>query len=251
MASKSTALAIVENYGIAPAEIAELAQAIKEEIGAMGALDLPRTNVPAGGSSAWSVKATSDDKRPTVTDALEGVIIMHHPFYAYYSNPKPAPGTRPDCSSRDGVSGITADGGEMVSCATCPYNQFGSGVKADGTPSRGKACKNSFMLYLLREGEILPTMVKIPPTGVKPLKSYFQGLLMPKDKANPMRRPYEVVTRITLGNAKSADGTEYSVPEFEAVGALDKETAESLRRFGQSFVGLAPVTETAGEDDVF
>ena len=93
MASKSTALALVENYGIAPAEIAELAQAIKEEIGAMGALDLPRTNVPAGGSSAWSVKATSDDKRPTVTDALEGVIIMHHPFYAYYSNPKPAPGT--------------------------------------------------------------------------------------------------------------------------------------------------------------
>lgn len=253
MANKSTALAIVEDFALSPASVAELAQAIKEEMGAMGALDLPRTNVPAGGTLAWSIKATADDKRPTVTEALEGVIVLHHPAYAYYSNPTPAPGTRPDCSSRDGVSGITTEGGEMISCATCPYNQFGSGVKADGSPSRGKACKNAFMLYMLREGEILPTMVKIPPTGVKPLKSYFQGLLLPKDKSNPMRRPHEVVTRITLNFATSTDsGTSYAVPAFEAVGALAPEAAEALKKYGQSFVGVAPVADAmVAEDDVF
>jgi len=252
MATKSTALAVLDSYAISPDAVAELAQAIKEEIGVMGALDLPRTHVPSGGVLAWPVKATADDQRPAMVEELEGVIVLHHPAYAYYSNPTPAPGTRPDCSSRDGVTGITTDGGEMVPCATCPYNQFGSGLREDGTPSRGKACKNAFMLYLLREGEILPTMVKIPPTGVKPLKSYLQGLLIPRDRSNPMRRPHQVVTRITLNPATSASGTTYAVPAFEAIGALAPETAESLRRYGQSFVGVTPVADAmAADEDVF
>lgn len=247
--TKTNALAVVDEFAVSSASVAELAQAIKEEIGAMGALDLPRTNVPAGGTLAWSVKATADDKRPSVVEALEGVIVLHHPAYAYYSNPTPAPGTRPDCASRDGVSGITTEGGELISCATCPYNQFGSAVKADGSPGKGKACKNAWTLYVLREGEILPTMVKIPPTGVKPLKSYIQGLLLPRDKSNPMRRPHEVITRITLNPATSGDGTTYAVPAFEAVGALKPETADALRRYGQTFIGVAPVAEALSEDE--
>lgn len=251
--SKSTALAVIDEFAISPASIAELATAIKEEMGAMGALDLPRTNVPTGGNPYWPVKATSDDQRPAMVEALEGVIVLHHPAYAYYSNPTPAPGTRPDCASRDGVAGITTEGGEMISCATCPYNQFGSGVKADGSPSRGKACKNGFMLYMLRDGEILPTMIKIPPTGIKPLKSYFQGLLLPKDKGNPMRRPHEVVTRIMLNPAASGEGTAYVVPAFEALGALKPEAAAALKKYGESFVGVAPVAEPmpADDEDVF
>ena len=251
--SKSTALAIVDEFALSPASVAELAQAIKEEIGVMGTLDLPRTNVPSGGTLIWPVKATADDKRPALVEALEGVIVLHHPAYAYYSNPTPAPGTRPDCASRDGISGITTEGGELISCATCPYNQFGSGVKADGSPSRGKACKNAWMLYMLREGELLPTTIKIPPTGVRPLKSYFQGLLLPKDKGNPMRRPHEVVTRITLNPASSFDGTDYGVPAFEAVGALKPEAAAALKKYGESFVGMAPVAEpmSADESDPF
>ena len=102
---------------------------------------------------------------------------------------------------------------------------------------------------MLREGEILPTMIKIPPTDVKPLKSYFQGLLLPKDKGNPMRRPHEVVTRIVLNPAGSSDGTDYGVPAFEAVGALKPETAAALKKYGESFVGVAPVAEPLAVDD--
>ena len=249
---KTTELAVVENFALSPASVAELAQAIKEEIGVMGALDLPRTHVPSGGTLAWPVKSTADDKRPAIVEALEGVIVLHHPAYAYYSNPTPAPGTRPDCASRNGEYGITTEGSEMMSCATCPYNQYGSGVKADGSPSRGKACKNAFMLYLLRAGELLPTMVKIPPTGVKPLKSYIQGLLLPKG-GGAMRRPNEVVTKITLDPASSFDGTDYGVPAFEAVGVLNPETAVALKKYGESFVGVAPVAEPlpAEDGDVF
>lgn len=250
--SKSTALAVVDNFAISPTEIAEMAQSIKEEIGAMGPLDLPRTNVPAGGVLAWSIKATADDPRPAVVEALEGVIICHHAAYAYYSNPTPAPGTRPDCSSRDGFKGTTIDG-EVLACETCPYNRWGSGIKADGSASRGKACKNAWMLYLLREGAILPTMVKISPTGVKPLKSYFQGLLVPSNLSEPRRRPHEVITRITLRLATSGDGTKYAIPEFEAVAALSKEAAESLHQYGLSFAGMAPVADelSSADDDLF
>jgi hypothetical protein len=253
MATKSTALAVIDEFAISPASVAELALAIKEEIGVMGTLDLPRTHVPSGTITAWPVKATSDDQRPSMVEALEGVIVLHHPSYAYYSNPDPKPGVRPDCVSRDGVAGITTEGGEMISCATCPYNQFGTGVKSDGSPSRGKACKNGWMLYMMREGEILPTMIKIPPTGVKPLKSYFQGLLLPKDKSNPMRRPHEVVTRIVLNPASNGDNTAYVVPAFEAVGALTPEAAAALKKYGESFIGVAPVAEPmpVDEADVF
>ncbi len=249
MATKTTELAVIDEFAISPAAVAELALAIKEEIGVMGTLDLPRTHVPTGGNPYWPVKATSDDQRPAMVDALEGVIVLHHPAYAYYSNPTPVPGTRPDCASRDGVAGITTEGGELISCATCPYNQFGSGVKSDGSPSRGKACKNAFMLYMLREGEILPTMIKIPPTGVKPLKSYFQGLLLPKDKTNPMRRPHEVVTRIVLNPTASGDGTAYVVPAFEAIGALAPEASAGLKKYGESFAGVVPVAEPLPADD--
>ncbi|NLT17302.1 MAG: hypothetical protein GXY11_06750 [Clostridiales bacterium] len=247
--SKSTALAVVDEFGLSPASVAELAQAIKEEIGVMGALDLPRTHVPTGTSPFWPIKATADDQRPTMEEALEGVIVLHHPSYAYFASPDPKPGTRPDCSSRDGITGVTTDGGEVIACATCPHNQFGSGAKADGSPGRGKACKNAHMLYMMREGELLPLMVKIPPTGVRPLKSYLQGLLLPKNRANPMRRPYEVVTRIMLNPVANVDGTAYLVPAFEAIGALPAETAAALKRYGESFVGVEPVPDgIPGED---
>ena len=35
---------------------------------------------------------------------------------------------------------------------------------------------------------------------------YLQGLLLPKNRANPMRRPYEVVTRIMLNPVANVDG---------------------------------------------
>lgn len=113
--SKSTALAFVDEFVRSSISVAELAQAIKEEIGVMETLDLPRTNVPSGGTLIWPIKATADDKRPALVEVLEGVIVLHHPAYAYYSNPTPAPGTRPDCAIRDGISGITTEGG----CCTC------------------------------------------------------------------------------------------------------------------------------------
>ena len=40
--SKSTALAFVDEFALSSTSVAELAQAIKEEIGVMGTLDLPR-----------------------------------------------------------------------------------------------------------------------------------------------------------------------------------------------------------------
>jgi len=64
-----------------------------------------------------------------------------------------------------------------------------------------------------------------------------------------MRRPHEVVTRITLNPASSFDGTDYGVPAFEAVGALAPEVAAGLKKYGESFVGMAPVAEPLPVDD--
>lgn len=40
-------------------------------------------------------------------------------------------------------------------CKACPKNQWGSGKKADGTPSKGKACKNTRRLAIIPAGSFV------------------------------------------------------------------------------------------------
>ena len=55
-------------------------------------------------------------------------------------------------------------------------NRFGSAP--DG--SKGKACKNMRVLYLLRSGEYMPLQVNLPPTSIKPFKEFLnRGFIAP------------------------------------------------------------------------
>lgn len=233
--TKGNEIAILDNFNLAPIEgSADITAAIAEEIGALGALDLARATIPAGGMLMFAVKAGADDDDPEMTKTLEGVIVHHHPAYAYWANPYAGAGTQPDCSSVDGVEGLVARTGEIATCASCPYNQFGSEVRADGEPGRGKACKNGHRVYLLRSGDYLPIIVSLPPTALRPLKQYIQSLIIPKP-GDVVRRTYGVVTRIGLKSAKSGDGISYAVPTFEHVGDLPLGKVGDVLKYSEMF----------------
>ena len=171
-------------------------------------LTFERVTVPSGGSIIFEIEG-DDPENPETTKELVGVIVDHHAFRTYWSNPYSGEKTPPDCYSNDGRVGIGNPGGD---CATCPLNQFGTGVNG-----RGKACKNQRMVYILREGDPFPLQLTLPPTSLKNFNAYFNKL------TRKGRKTYGVITKITLKKARNKDNIEYSEVQFAVVRDLTPE----------------------------
>lgn len=234
-------ISIIDNFVLAPVEAdTGIAQALQDELGAaLGAPDFARAVIPSGGMTVFSIKRGVDDMDPETVKAIDGVIVCHHPAYAYWPQAIGAESTPPDCTSTDGIEGLDRRTGEIVPCATCPYNQFGSEVREDGNPGRGKACKNGHRLYILRDGEFLPVLLALPATGLRPLKTYLQSLIIPRRPGEASLRPWQVVTRIALKGAKNAEGKPYALPTFERLGVLPNDKAAAVREYAQAFASSA------------
>lgn len=231
----STELTTTNNATFALAAIdADVMDAIQEELQGLGQIPFDTVKVPSGGGIMFELPG-DDPENPDMTKELVGVILHHHPVNSYWADSYTGGNTPPDCASFDGVTGVMFETGEVTSCATCPRNQFGSGK--DGV---GKACKNAHRLYILREGEMLPTIFNIPPTGIKAFKEYIAKRIVLKGK-----RAHKVVTKITLKKAQNAGGIAYSAPVFGKVGDLAPEQASSLAPTIDMVKQMAAVQPTA------
>ncbi|HHY45728.1 MAG TPA: hypothetical protein GX506_00310 [Firmicutes bacterium] len=82
----------------------------------------------------------------------------------------------PLCSSMDGKTGTTAEG-ETRNCATCPYNQWGSGTNEAGQPTKGKACKEMRRVFIAQPGAYVPVFISLPPTSLKAFDTYCSARL--------------------------------------------------------------------------
>ena len=89
---------------------------------------------------------------------LQGVLLSGKPTLdrAYYIgkfDPNNTTPKAPDCTSDDGIR-PKADSPlpQCEACAGCQHNQFGSAVNADGSPSKGKACRESKRIALFAFG---------------------------------------------------------------------------------------------------
>lgn len=81
----------------------------------------------------------------------------------------------------DPDTGQTMDG-QLRSCATCPFNRWGSAVRPDGTKGRGKACREKRLILFLPDEFALPVIVAAPPTSLKVVdnfRSYMQTMGKP------------------------------------------------------------------------
>jgi hypothetical protein len=178
--------------------------------------DLDRIRVPAAGGVTWEVPTLSGDVDSV--KEIEGIILHSGIRRAFWENPNPT-GDAPDCASSDGLYGIGDPGGE---CATCPFNEFGSAIKADGSEGRGKRCREMRAILFLRREDRLPVVVMAPPASLKNVKQYMVRL--------PCHM-YQAVTKMTLEADQNADKIKFSKIKFSYVGALPTAEVGELKSF--------------------
>lgn len=229
MNTKNTELVPVSSFEVTPFD-ESVTEALSEELNGLGAIPFDQVKIPAGGGRAFEVPSDDPDNPDTVTE-LVGIIIDHHPTNGYWRDPYSGGSVSPDCSSMDGKLGVITESGCVRSCDTCPLNQFGSAD--DGS---GKACKNMHRIYLLREGEMLPIILTLPPTSIKPFKEYLAKRVL---LAKPPKRCWQVVTKITLKTDTSSAGIKYSKAVFTKVGLVDnidavKPTVDGIKALIQA-----------------
>ena len=183
-----------------------LAEALTSELGGMD-ISFDRVSIPAAGGQAFEVPGELPGETDMVKD-FSGVILFHHPMFAYYRERFSGGNNAPDCGSYDGISGVGNPGGI---CATCPLNQFGSGENG------GKACKNKRRIYVLREGELIPILLVLPTGSMKEFSVYIKRLLAKGKKSN------SVVTKFSLKKVTNASGIAYSQAQFAVERLLTPE----------------------------
>ena len=183
-----------------------LAEALTSELGGMD-ISFDRVSIPAAGGQAFEVPGELPGETDMVKD-FSGVILFHHPMFAYYRERFSGGNNAPDGGSYDGISGVGNPGGI---CATCPLNQFGSGENG------GKACKNKRRIYVLREGELIPILLVLPTGSMKEFSVYIKRLLAKGKKSN------SVVTKFSLKKVTNASGIAYSQAQFAVERLLTPE----------------------------
>lgn len=165
-----------------------------------------------------------------------GHIIHWHNANQYYMNPfGEGESPVPDCLSSDG---IRPDGGTNPlkgPCRTCHLNTFGSADNGEGT---GKACANTIRLYILLEGEILPCLLRCPPSSMGKKDSLMTWLTSAGNQAAKLGfgaayQPLKVKFSLRKKDFKS--GMSASAVELTTIGHA--ETMDEMR-------GLAEITQT-------
>ncbi len=236
---KETALAVVEEFTV-PALSGDLGQAFGEEMDGL-TVDFDRVKIPSGGGLAFELPGEDEDDYET-EKTITGIIVDQHPANAYWADSYAGGNVPPDCSSMDGHKGIDKDGATHE-CASCPNNQWGSGLKQDGSFGRGKACKNMRRIYILREGEMFPLLLTLPPTSLKNFGNFLAKRVLARDKL-----PAEVITEVSLKKATSSDGISYSQAKFKVVGVLPEEKVAEVKNYSESIKAFTRRLAIAAED---
>lgn len=216
MMAKNEVAVRAENFNLVTLD-GDLAEAIAEEMDGLGTIPFERVKIPSGGSITFELPGENDEETESATE-LVGVILDHNPVNAYWVEKFAGGNERPDCSSYDGKQGVDRRTGEVKSCESCPYNQFGS----DGD---GKACKNIHRLFILRENNPVPLILSLPPTSIKSMRDYVAKRILLKGY-----RCWKVLTKITLKKEKNRNNIAYSRAVFTFLDALTPEQIQKTEQ---------------------
>jgi hypothetical protein len=165
----------VQNYAIMSFDKEAILEVIADNLGgeSLKPSDLDMVKIPTGGATSW--QDVPSPEGPQEVKEIRGIILAWNDSRAWFKEEfDGSEGKIPDCFSDDCKSGyFTTEDGELQvrSCTGCPLAEWGS---KDG--GRGQACKQNRNLYILQEGSILPTIVKLSPTSITPVKQYFLRL---------------------------------------------------------------------------
>lgn len=253
MATKSnTELAVFEpsSFEVMFDPNSDAAEVIAENMageGGISPLALDRIRIPGSAGKRWEIPTLGE---PDMSPTVEGIIIANQRVRTWWEkdlNDKTREaGAPPDCSSDDGITGLGAwgkngDRGHNGDCATCPMAQFGSDPKhADGEGGGRQWCREARLLYILPEGRVLPMVVVLPPSSLRPWKQYLQRM---SASAIPY---YGVVT--SIGLEQKAEPVEHSVATFSTVSILDRDQRAVVRQYQESLNLLTAGAAVASSD---
>ena len=164
---------------------------------------------------------------------LSGILVFHHKARGYWETE----GQKiPTCSSMDGTTGKNENGKTQI-CKNCPFNEFGTGK--DGY---GKACKEMRWIYLLQDGEVIPSRISLPPSSLGKFDSFISAL------AQKRIAPVQKVIKLSLETGESR-GFEYSVlAQPEVVRDVPRENILDLIRMRETVVAAARKAGIEAED---
>ncbi len=203
-----------------------------------------RIKIPSGGQLQFEIPTENPDN-PDYARVLEGVIVHSHNANTYWpEGHEYDDNTPPQCHSVDGKLGVGCPGGL---CASCGYNVFGSDPKG-----KGKACKNTRVIYLLQSGTFMPIQISRPPTSIRPYTEFVNAAFMIR-----RRRVCGSVVQISLKKMNNGKD-DYSVAVFKRLYDFTGEELAKIRAYADSFkeqVGLileqqAAMRETASGSEV-
>ncbi len=221
-----------------PAEIMEI---VRENMGDTDNMRFDRVKIPSGGGLAFEVPGEGEE--PEILQDITGIVLDHYKVNAYWVDRFTGANNPPDCSSLDGIAGEGNPGGN---CANCPLNQWGSATDDKGVATKGKACKNIRRVYILREGEVFPLMLALPPTSLANFNDYMKRI----SSRNPIPY-YGCITRVKLSKAQNAGGIWYSKATFSRVETLKPEERAAMRKYAVSLKNaMRSVKVDAGEYEV-
>ena len=236
----SKALTIAKDFAIMQSDGKALQKNLQDNFGAVGfsAFDLDRITIPTGGGTAWQVGTLEG---PQMVQAIEGIIIHRRDGRLYWAQSVEAGGmgNPPDCVSDDACQGIGMPGGP---CVKCPLALFGSDPK-DGV---GQACKHVMQLFFLRKNDLLPVVVSLPPTSLKPMRNYLMRLT----SHTPSLAYYEAVTKLELEQDTNRTGIKYAKVKPSYVGQVTGDDLKKLLAIREALEpSLARVRVDANGDD--
>lgn len=226
---------------IAPdAELAALMAEALEDV-ELSPRDLPRVKVPSGDGKLWTVVVDGEE---TGVKAIEGIVAWFRKQRAFWVDPEPK-GLAPDCISHDGKTplqgGLFAPGGAKAdrnpggTCKTCPMSQMGTDLKG----GKGAACKDQRALFLVKEGDMLPTVVSVPPSSAR---SWDKTIVTLVNGRTPW---WGVKVRLTLERVSNSAGNEFARIEFTPIGKLSSEETRAVRDFQQYIKALVESADPA------
>ena len=164
---------------------------------------------------------------------LTGVIVYHHKARGYWEQEGQQ---LPTCSSMDGLTGLDENGVQQT-CATCPFNAWGSGK--DG---RGKACKEMRWIYFLQDAEIIPSRISLPPTSLGQFDAFVTALAQ--------RRIAPIMKTVRIGLEKmERHGFTYSLlGQPEVLGDVEREKIVEMLQLRDSVVAAAKKAGIEADD---
>jgi len=259
---KTTALAVMNDFqivsrydGMTPEQREELEDQLSD-LDQESGIACRKIKIPSGGGTAYEVQGEDeDDTDPMKT--ITGVVVFTHRLSGYWPNAYGSSNNPedklPTCASMDGKTGIVQIGdrsGEVITCETCPWNQYGTARDQAGNQARGKACKNMRRLYILMDGDPNLYLLTVPPTSIEDVNNRLYILMdgdpnlylltVPptsiKDVNNQLAKiaPYaDKVVTLSLEKATNAGGTPYSKVVVKRTGVLPPAAASvvsELRR---------------------